>query len=76
MQKNYKNWLIKAPLGLVLVGLGACLIVEAGFLKHSGVATFDWVVAGTTALVIFNAGLCIFGDAILDRVRYEIEKSK
>jgi hypothetical protein len=76
MQKNYKNWLIKAPLGLVLVGFGACLIVEAGFLKHSGAAAFDWIVAGTTALVVFNSGLCIFGDAILARVRYEIEASK
>jgi hypothetical protein len=75
MQKNseqhYKNWLIKAPLGLVLVGFGASLIVEAGFYKHSGAPTLNWMAFGTLALVVFNSGLCVFGDAILERVRYE-----
>jgi hypothetical protein len=67
----YRAWLLRAPLGLVLVGLGLCLVVEAGFYKHSGVATWNWILAGTGALVVFNSGLCIFGDAILQRVRYE-----
>jgi hypothetical protein len=73
-QQYYKNWLIKAPLGLVLVGFGASLIVEAGFYKHSGATTLNWVAYGTFALVVFNSGLCVFGDAILERVRYENRK--
>ena len=36
MEKHYKNWLIQAPLGLVLVGFGACLIAESAMLKASG----------------------------------------
>ena len=71
MKQYYRAWLLRAPLGLVLVGLGLSLSIEAGFYKHSGVATWQWVAFGTGALVVFNSGLCIFGDAILQRVRYE-----
>ncbi len=76
MKKAYKNWLLRAPLGLILVGMGACFIVEAGFLKHSGVPTMQWVATGTVALIVFNSGLCLFGDAILWRVRYESQRQK
>lgn len=64
----------QAPTGLVLVGLGACLIAEAAMLKYGGTATWRWVAAGTIALAVFNTGLCIFGDSILHRMRYEQRK--
>ncbi|MEM1214783.1 MAG: hypothetical protein AAGJ82_03815 [Bacteroidota bacterium] len=65
-------WLIKAPLGLGLIGFGISLIVEAGFLKHApGTTTYEWVLAGTLALCVFNAGLCVFGDAVKHRGHYE-----
>jgi len=70
-KQYYRAWLLRAPFGLVLVGLGLCLVVEAGFYKHSGAMAWQWVLAGTGALVVFNSGLCIFGDAILQRMRYE-----
>lgn len=70
-KSNYRRWLIQAPVGLVLVGFGACLVAEAANLKFSGADTMTWVAAGTVALVVFNSGLCIFGDSILHRVRYE-----
>jgi hypothetical protein len=76
MKKYYLGWLIKAPLGLILVGAGACMITEAAFFKHSGARTIEWMAAGTGALVVFNAGLCVFGSSILSRVRYERSKSK
>lgn len=72
--KHYRRWLIQAPLGLICVGFGACLIAEAAVLKYSGAETWKWVVAGTVALSVFNAGLCLFGDSILHRIRYEREK--
>ncbi|MEL7247910.1 MAG: hypothetical protein AAFO03_05810 [Bacteroidota bacterium] len=70
-KQYYRRWMLRAPLGLVLVGFGLSLVIEAGFYKHSGAATWEWVGFGTLALVVFNSGLCIFGDAILQRVRYE-----
>jgi len=75
---HYRRWLIQAPLGLVLIGMGLCFAIECAFLKHGGANTWDWVGMGTGALVVFNAGISIFGDAILQRVRYEhlVEKVK
>ena len=75
MKKDYLGWLIKAPLGLILVGAGICMIVEAAFFKHSGAPPVEWIAAGTVSLVVFNAGLCVFGSSILSRVRYERTKS-
>ncbi len=72
--KHYRRWLLQAPLGLVIIGFGACLIAESAHLKFSGADTFTWVAAGTGALIVFNSGLCIFGDSILHRIRYESAK--
>ena len=69
--KHYRNWLIQAPLGLVLVGFGVCLIAESAILKYSGVTTWKWVIAGTVSLCVFNAGLCVFGNSILEKTRFE-----
>jgi hypothetical protein len=71
MDKHFRNWLIQAPTGLVLIGFGACLIAESAMLKAAGGETWQWVAAGTISLCVFNAGLSIFGNAILERVRYE-----
>ncbi len=76
MNKHYRNWLIQAPSGLVLIGFGACLIAESAMLKASNAAWTQWVPAGTLALVVFNSGVSIFGNAILERVRYEREQAQ
>lgn len=68
--RYYKKWLIMAPLGLVIVGMGICFVTEAAFLKFTDAPTWQWVAAGTGALSVFNAGLCVFGDAIIARTRY------
>ncbi|MEL7161584.1 MAG: hypothetical protein AAFN92_12570 [Bacteroidota bacterium] len=70
-QYHYRNWLIKAPVGLALVGFGICLITETSLDKYAGAATWDWVSMGTLGLIVFNAGLCFFGDAVKHRVHYE-----
>ena len=64
----YKRWLFQAPIGLMIIGFGACLIAEGAILKSNGE---PWFWFGTAALCVFNSGICIFGDAILHRVRYE-----
>jgi len=74
--QQYRKWILHAPLGLVLVGFGACLVAEAAMLKYAGAATWKWVLYGTGALVVLNTGLSFFGDAVLNRVRYEQWKSK
>ena len=61
-------WLIKAPLGLVFTGFGLSLVVEAGMAKYAGE---PWFWSGTLALVVFNAGLSIFGDGVKHRVHLD-----
>ena len=82
MQKSkeyhYKRWLYQAPIGLILLGFGLCLVAESTVLKYSGVPAWKWIAAGTISLTVFNSGLCLFGDAILHRSRYEraVERSE
>ncbi|MFT5953810.1 MAG: putative Na+-dependent transporter [Cyclobacteriaceae bacterium] len=68
---HYRRWLIQAPIALTIIGLGACLIAEAAMLKAAQSPTLSWVGYGTIALIVFNSGISLFGDAILHRVRYE-----
>ena len=76
IQKAYRRWLIQAPLGLSIIGFGACLIADAAVYKYDGAETLHWVAYGTLALVIFNTGLSIFGDSIIWRTRYERWRSQ
>ncbi len=69
---THKNkWLLFSPLGLAVIGAGACLVHWAGSLKDQQVPTRQWVAAGTGALVVLNAGMSLFGRGILERVRHE-----
>ncbi len=71
MNKHRRRWLWQAPLGLALVGFGASLVSEAGNWKAQGAETAEWVLLGVLALVLLNGGLSVFGNSILERVRYE-----
>ncbi|MTB49781.1 hypothetical protein [Lewinella sp. W8] len=70
-QEHRRRWMIKSGGGLAIIGFGACLIAEAAMLKSGGAATSSWVAYGTVALVVFNAGLAIFGDAVRHRVHMD-----
>ncbi|MFT6998955.1 MAG: hypothetical protein ACJAQ4_002718 [Cryomorphaceae bacterium] len=72
--KHKKRWLIFAPLGLVLIGTGLSMVVDAGMYRMTGAATLNWVIYGTAALVVFNAGLSFFGQAIIEKIRHNQEK--
>lgn len=69
-----KKWLLLAPGGLVTIGAGACLVNWAGHLKEKGAPPAKWVVAGTAALAVFNAGISIFGQSIIERVLHELRE--
>ena len=69
-----KKWLLLAPLGLVTVGAGACLVDWAGQLKADGAPAKKWVVAGTGALVVLNAGLSLFGQSVAENVLHQLRE--
>lgn len=66
-----RAWLLKAPIGLVILSFGLCLVVEAGLYKAGGAATLNWVAYGTAALTVFNAGLCLLVDSVRHRMLME-----
>jgi hypothetical protein len=72
MQKSaiyhFRRWFIQAVVGLVTIGAGLSLSIDAGSQKALGQ---PWFWYGTTALVVFNSGICLVADAVLHRIRYE-----
>jgi len=70
-QRHHKKWKLLAPLGLVLIGLGVSLVGEAILLKGSEATFWSWFSMGTFSLVVLNAGICVFGDAVKHRGHYE-----
>lgn len=75
----YRYWKILAPAGLALIGMGFSLASEATLWKGQEVETWKWVGLGTIGLVVLNAGVSIFGDAVKRRfwdeyLRREAEK--
>jgi len=73
--EHYQKWKRLAPLGLASVGLGASLVGQSTILKAKNAATWKWVALGTVSLVVLNAGLSLFGDAVKHRALYEWSES-
>ena len=68
------KWLLFSPLCLATIGAGASMVHWAGSLKDNHVPTQQWVVAGTAALVVLNAGLSLFGRGVVEKVLYEVRE--
>lgn len=69
-----KKWLLFAPGGLMLIGAGACLVNWAGTMKTQGTSPSKWIVAGTGALVVLNAGVSIFGQSVVESVLHQLHE--
>jgi hypothetical protein len=69
----YRKWKWMAPLGLMLIGFGFSLSGQAIILKGGEGPTWEWVALGTVGLVVFNAGISVFGDAVKRRMWWEIK---
>ncbi len=68
------KWLVFAPLGLATVGAGASMVHWAGNLKDQRQPASTWLMAGTAALVVLNAGLSLFGRSVVEKVLYEVRE--
>jgi hypothetical protein len=63
------QWLFKAPLGLLLIGLGFSIAGDAIARKSSAKS---WFWRGTIGLVLMNAGVSVVGDAVRHRTMMDI----
>lgn len=68
MQNRRTKWLLFAPLGLTLIGLGTSVTQDAATRKAAGQS---WFWRGTVGLCILNAGIALFGDAVKERALME-----
>ena len=77
MNKNYFiEWIWKAPMGLALVGFGACVVAEGSTAKAKSAPFSRWFSIGTLGLIILNTGLPFFGEAVKARTHYEWERDR
>lgn len=77
-----KKWKKHAIIGVTLVGLGINLIGEAIIIKSNSPDHFDlghmalWFWIGLFGLAALNAGISFVGDAVKNRVLWELEQKK
>lgn len=68
------KWLILAPLSLLLVGAGLCVLTEAAWAKHTGAPFRQWFLWGTYSLILINGGLSLFGQAVRFRAQLDYRR--
>lgn len=66
---HQSQWLIKAPLGLMLIGLGFSIAGDAVSRKSNAQS---WFWRGTIGLVLMNAGVSVVGDAVRHRTMMDV----
>lgn len=71
MNDHYEKWNRYAPFSLILLGFGMSLIGDATITKAR--RQRGWILKGTLGLIVFNAGLAIFGEAVKSRTLYETD---
>lgn len=58
-----------APAGLVLVGAGLSVAMDASTRRAAGARPAAWLSQGTVGLVLVGSGLSVFGDAVRRRAQ-------
>lgn len=69
--KLKKYWLLHAVGGLLLTGSGLSIFGEALIRKWDNADFWDWTLWGTVALIVFNAGISLVGQAVVFRVKLD-----
>lgn len=75
MKTHKTKWLVFAPGGLMVIGLGMCLVEWAADLKRQQVPTLQWFAAGSAALVVLNSGISLFGRGVVEKVLHEVREN-
>lgn len=68
------KWMILAPFGLILFSFGLTVLSEAAHQRRSGEPTQVWVLLGLYSLVLINAGLIFFGEALRFRILLDVRR--
>jgi hypothetical protein len=68
------KWMILAPFGLILFSFGLTVLSEAAHQRRTGEPTQVWVLLGIYSLVLINAGLIFFGEALRFRILLDVRR--
>ena len=68
------KWMILAPIGLILFSFGLTVLSEAAHQRRIGEPTQVWVLLGLYSLVLINAGLIFFGEALRFRILLDVRR--
>jgi len=68
------KWMILAPFGLLLFSFGLTVLSEAAHQRRTGEPTQVWVLLGIYSLVLINAGLVFFGEALRFRILLDVRR--
>ena len=68
------KWRLLTPLGLLLVGVGLWVLIEAGWARHTGAFFRQWFLWGVYGLILFYGGLLLLGQALRFRVRLDYRR--
>ena len=74
MEPLKRKWLLFAVAGLLLIGAGLSMSIDAAILRYNQLDTIYWMMYGTFGLVIFNSGICLFGQAVIYKVKLDDKK--
>ncbi len=74
IDRHFRLWLLLAPLGLSLIGIGLCIAMDTAVRRAEGVPFWTWFGWGTFGLVIVNTGISLVGDAVKHRTLFELKK--
>jgi len=66
---TYRKWMILAIAGLLLIGFGVSLVGESILIKSQTDNFWIWGAWGTLALIVLNAGVSLFGQAVIERIK-------
>ncbi len=70
--EHYKKWRWLAPVSLGTVGFGASLLGYAVQRRIERASFGTWFTWGTLSLVVLNAGLAMFGEAVKHRMLFDL----
>jgi uncharacterized membrane protein (UPF0136 family) len=65
------KWLLFAISGLILLGAGLSMAIDAALYRMNNSESLNWIFYGTAALLVFNSGICLFGQGVIFRIRMD-----
>jgi len=68
--KHFKRWLLKMPLGFLLIAAGIAAIIYPVYNRPRQ----EWMMWGAASIVIFIIGLLFLGSAYIHKVKSDLIK--